>query len=126
MNKLKKELIDSTIEKDTIPFDSIDNLWVIILDGKLFAPAHGTCFFTSKEGAWKCWYNQTNYRIKQRYKSDIAKQAGANSWWDYHGIYPMRDREVWETFKSQLFEDYGLKIIQWKDAKRDVCGQSRA
>ena len=38
----------------------------------------------------------------------------------------MTSRNVWDAFKTQLYEDYGLKIIQWKDAKRDVCGESNA
>ena len=125
MSKLKKELIDLVINTETVPFNRLDDYWVITLDGRLFAPSHGTCFFETKEKAWKCWYMQTHYRIKHKYKQDIAKQSGCNDMWKYSGGYPMNDRAVWEAFKSQLYEYYGLKIIQWKDAKRNVYGESR-
>lgn len=121
MNKLKKELIDNVISRELITFDGLDNYWVIVIDNKLFAPSHGTCFFDSKEKAWKCWYQQTHYRIKWAYRRDIAHQNGFNDVWSYKGHYPLNDRGVWETFKAQLNEEYGLKIIQWKDAKGYVC-----
>lgn len=121
MNKLKKELIDNVIGRELITFDGLDNYWVIVIDNKLFAPLHGTCFFDSKEKAWKCWYQQTHYRIKWSYKKDIANQNGVKDAWTYKGYYPLNDRAVWETFKALLYEDYGLKIIQWKDAKGYVC-----
>lgn len=121
MNKLKKELIDNTLSRETTSLDDLDNRWVILIGDRLFAPTHATSFFETKEQAWKCWYRQTQWQIKRNYKNDIAQQQGFNNYWEYKGIYPMSNRAVWETFKAQLYEDYGLKIIQWKDAKRDVC-----
>lgn len=126
MNKLKKELIDKIVNRETIPFNAMDNYWVIVINDRIFAPTHGTCFFESSEKAWRCWYTQTNYGIKWSYRNDIAKQAGFDKVWEYKGNFPMTSRNVWDAFKAQLYEDYGLKIIQWKDAKRDVCGESNA
>lgn len=125
MKRIKEELIKEAIERDLISFNSFDNYWVIIVDNKLFAPSHGTCFFDSKEKAWKCWYQHNAWGIKSRYRRDIARQAGYTNSWNYPHKYPMTDREVWEAFKAQIFENFDFKIIQWKDAKRDVCSESR-
>lgn len=125
MKKIKEELIKETIGRDVISFDGLDNYWVIIVDNKLFAPDHCTSFFVSRDKAWKCWYQHNAWGIKSRYRRDVAHQAGYTNSWSYPHKYPMTDREVWEAFKAQTFEDFDFKIIQWKDAKRDVCGKSR-
>lgn len=123
MNKLKKELIETVVYRHTISYNGLDTYWVILINGRLYSPSCGTCFFESRDKAWKCWYNQTNWGIKSSYRRDYAHQQGYKSSWDYKGTYPMTDRQVWEDFKNQLYEEYDFKIIQWKYAKRDVCGE---
>lgn len=124
MNKLDSKTVDKTINTHVLSLSALDKQWVILTNKGLFAPDYGTPFFETKEKAWKRWYQYMRWIILNRYKEDYANSKGYDRW-SFVRSYPMTDREIWEAFKETIFEDYDFKIIQWKDAKRDVCGESR-
>lgn len=126
MNKLDHKIVDSAMNYHVLSISALDEQWVIMTNKGLFAPDYGTPFFETKEKAWKRWYQYMRWLILNKYKDDYALSKGCNNRWTFVSTYPMTDREIWEAFKETIFEDYDFKIIQWKDAKRDVCGESRA
>lgn len=122
---MKEELINKILNKEMASFDALDDYWVIIIKNKLFCPRHGATFHDTKEQAWKHFYNEFNWRVKSEYKKDYADSIGVGYY--THGLsYPKTSRAVWEEFKNDLFVMFNFRIVQWKDAKRDVCGEIRA
>ena len=119
--EIKKELIDTILNPD-FRSDNLDDMWVIMVEDKLFAPKTGAMFHSSKEQAWKHFYNEYNWRVKSRYKCD---KYGDN-YWHLRNQITESDTQIWNAFKSELYQNYNFRIIQWRDAKRDVCGESRA
>ena len=66
--EIKKELIDKILSSD-FQSDNLDNMWVIMIEDKIFTPKCGAMFHFSKEQAWKHFYNEYNWRAKKRYKA---------------------------------------------------------
>lgn len=119
--EIKKELIDEILNSD-FQSDNLDNMWIIMIEDKIFAPKTGAMFHFSKEQAWKHFYNEYNWRVKSGYKRD---KYGDN-YWHLRNQITESDTQIWNAFKSELYQNYNLRIIQWKYAKRDVCGEDRA
>lgn len=117
---IDKELINKITQKDFHKCENLDDTFVILLDGKIFAPKQGRMFHLTYNEAWKHFYSQTHWKVIRKYKEDYAKSLGFNNWWDFPHSYPVSDRQIWEEFKNQIV-DYGFQIIRWKDAKRNVC-----
>lgn len=120
MNKLNNCVINKVLDKFVLTPPAIDNQWVILIKDSMFIPDRTTCFFETKQKAWKKWYCCTNWIIIRRYKEDYAESKGYPCYWEYHGGYPMTDREIWEAFKTTMTEEYNFRIIQWKDAKIEL------
>lgn len=118
--EIKKELIDKILERD-FQSDNLDDMWIIMIEGKIFAPKGAGMFHFSKEQAWKHFYNEYHWRIKIDYKTDKYRE----NYWRNHYQVAESDTQIWSAFKSELYQNYNFRIIQWKDAKRDVCGESR-
>ena len=118
--EIKKELIDTILNPD-FRSDNLDDMWVIMVEDKLFAPKTGAMFHSSKEQAWKHFYNEYNWRVKSGYKRD---KYGDN-YWHLRNQITESDTQIWNVFQSELYQKYNFRIIQWKDAKRYVCGDSR-
>lgn len=119
--EIKKELIDNILSSD-FQSDNLDYMWVIMIEDKLFAPKNGAMFHYSKEQAWKHFYNEYNWRVKGAYKVD---KYGDN-YWNIRSQITESDTQIWNAFKSELYQNYDFKIIQWRDAKRNVCGESNS
>lgn len=117
--EIKKELINRTLGRDFVDESQLDNYWVILIGNKIFAPTCSRMFHESKESAWKHFYNEYNWRIKGNFKRD---KYGDNYWTCKKDE---TDTQIWNVFKTALYCEYDFRIIQWKDAKRDVCCQSR-
>ena len=118
--EIKKELIDKLLDRD-FQADNLDDMWVIMVEDKLFAPETGAIFHSSKEQAWKHFYNAYHWKVKGKYKTD---KYGEN-YWNVRNQITESDTQIWNAFKSELYQNYNFRIIQWKYAKRDVCGESR-
>lgn len=119
--EIKKELIDNILSSD-FQSDNLDDMWVIMIEDKLFAPTGGAMFHFSKEQAWKHFYNEYNWRVKGGYKRDKY----GDDYWHLRNQITESNTQIWNAFKSELYQKYNFRIIQWKYAKRDVCGESRA
>lgn len=119
--EIKKELIDKILDSD-FQSDNLDYMWVIMIEDKLFAPKSGAMFHSSKEQAWKHFYNEYNWRVKNNYKVNKYGEG----YWYFRNKITESDTQIWNAFKSELYQNYNFRIIQWKDAKRYVCGESRA
>lgn len=123
---MKKELINKIINRSVVPYDFLDDYWVIITNEGIFAPPQGRMFHVSRDQAWKHWYNEMHWRSYMEYKKDYAERNNlslSNSW---SMTVDKSGRQIWEDFKESIVEEVGFRIIQWKDAKRDVCSESRA
>ena len=118
--EIKKELINDIIGRDFN--NNPDDLWVIMIEDKIFCPTGAAMFHDTKEQAWKHFYNEYHWRVKTAYKKDKY----GNDYWKLRKTIAETDTQIWNAFKNELFNNYDFKIIQWKDAKRDVCGKSRA
>lgn len=121
--KITKELTDKILSYDFTSSDGLNNAFVIVYDNKIFTPKHGRMFHGSYNEAWKHFYSQMRWRVLSQVKRDFAQSLGYSDWWQCRTQFPKSDRQIWEEFKSNIF-DNGFKIIQWKDAKRDVCSKS--
>lgn len=119
--EIKKELIDKILDRD-FQSDNLDDMWVIMIEDKIFTPKDGAMFHFSKEQAWKHFYNAYNWRAKSRYK--VAKYG--ERWWDIRKTITESDTQIWNAFKNEIYQNYNFRIIQWKYAKRDVCCESNA
>ena len=119
--EIKKELIDKLLDND-FQSDNLDNMWVIMIENRIFAPKNGAMFHFSKEQAWKHFYNEYHWRIKSAYKKDKY----GNDYWKFGKTRTEADTQIWNAFKNEMFNNYDFRIIQWKYAKRYVCGENRA
>lgn len=119
--EIKKELIDTILISD-FQSDNLDDMWVIMIEDRIFAPKTGAMFHFSKEQAWKHFYNEYNWKVKGKYKTDKY----GDKYWNLRNQITESDTQIWNAFKSELYQNYNFRIIQWRDAKRDVCGESRA
>lgn len=120
--EIKKELIDEILNRD-FQSDNLDDMWVIMIEDRIFAPKGGAVFHFSMEQAWKHFYNEYHWRVKRNYKIDKY----GNDYWTYANNSKVieSDTQIWNAFKSELYQNYNFRIIQWKYAKRDICGESR-
>ena len=117
---IDKELIDKITQSDFHKYKSLDDMFVILLDDKIFTPKQGRMFHLTYNDAWKHFYNQVHRMVIRKYKEDYAKSLGFYDWWSFPHEYPISDRQIWEEFKNQIV-DCGFQIIRWRDAKRNVC-----
>lgn len=118
--EIKKELINKTLGRDFVDESQLDNYWVILIDNKIFAPLTSRMFHENAQSAWKHFYNEYNWRIKNNFKRDKY----GNDYWSFKR--DETDTQIWNAFKTALYCEYGFRIVQWKDAKRDVYSESRA
>lgn len=116
--EFKKELINDIIGRDFN--NNPDNLWVIMVENKIFCPTGAAMFHDTREQAWKHFYNEYHWRVKNQYKKS---KYGDNYWSNRHSIAET-DTQIWNTFKNELFNNCDFRIIQWRDAKRDVCSEA--
>ena len=119
--EIKKELIDKILERD-FQSDNLDDMWVIMIEDRIFAPKTGAMFHDTRDQAWKHFYNEYHWRVKSDYKRDKY----GDSYWNLRSQIPESDTQIWNVFKSELYQNYNFRIIQWKDAKRYVCDEGRA
>ena len=117
--EIKKELINNIIGRDFN--NNPDDLWVVMVEDKIFCPTGAAMFHDTREQAWKHFYNEYHWRVKSTYKRD---KYGAN-YWKFGTTITETDTQIWNAFKSELYQNYNFRIIQWRDAKRYVCGESR-
>lgn len=120
---IDKELIDRITQEDFRKCENLDDMFVILLDGKIFAPKQGRMFHLTYNDAWKHFYNQLHWEVIKKFKNKYAKSLGFDNWRNSSYNCPISDRQIWEEFKNQI-NDYGFQIIRWRDAKRDVCSES--
>lgn len=120
---IDKELIDKVTRVGFRKCESLDDMFVILLDGKIFAPKQGRMFHLTYSDAWKHFYNTFHWRLISRYKSEYAQSLGFDSYWGCPHKCPNTDRQIWEEFKNQI-NDSNFEIIRWRDAKRNVCSES--
>ena len=118
--EIKKELIDKLLDKD-FQSDNLDDMWVVMIEDKIFAPKTGAMFHFSMEQAWKHFYNEYHWKVKGKYKTDKY----GYDYWRISNQITESDTQIWNAFKSELYQNYNFRIIQWKDAKRYVCGETR-
>lgn len=117
--EFKEELINEIISRDFS--NNSDDLWVIMIEDKIFCPVGAGMFHVTQQQAWRHFYNEYHWRIKSAYKID---KYGDN-YWKIRNTITETDTQIWNAFKSELYQNYNFRIIQWKDAKRDVCSESR-
>lgn len=122
--EITKELINKVTKYDFHSFGELDEMYVILLDDKLFSPKCGGIFHESSTSAWKHFYRECNWMAKTEYKRAYAELNGQQFTWRMQT--DKTERQIWEEFKSKIYGEHNFKIIKWKDAKGDVCGQSRA
>lgn len=118
---MEKELINKIINRSVVPYDCLDDYWVIVTNEGIFAPPQGRMFHVSKDQAWKHWYNEMSWVSHREYRKEYAERNGINVDNYWHIQTDKTKRQIWEDFKESVVEECGFKIIQWKDAKRDVC-----
>lgn len=123
---MNKELINTITRNDFNSVETLDELYVVILDNKLFSPRQGRTFHDCYNDAWRHFYSQFNWRAKSKYKQQVAKANGYNNWWECKSQIDKTDRQIWEAFKAEIIDNYGFKIVQWKDVKRDIYDENRA
>ena len=117
-----KELANKTLGPSFKDLDWVDDMYVIMYDNKLFIPKQGRMFHETREDAVKHFYNEFCWKCRDQYKNYYF---GVN-WWDNRKNIDLTDRQIWNAFKNTLNEGCKFEIIQWKYAKQDVCGESRA
>ena len=118
--EIKKELIDKILDRDFN--NNPDDLWVVMIEDKIFCPTGASMFHDTRDQAWKHFYNEYHWRVKSDYKRDKY----GDSYQNLRSQIPESDTQIWNAFKSELYLNYNFRIIQWRDAKRNVCGESRA
>lgn len=115
---ISKELVNKVLGSD-FKSDELDNYYVIMIEDKLFAPPGSRMFHENADSAWKHFYNEYNWRVKSDYKVD---KYGHN-YWNLRNQVAESDTQIWNAFKSELCQNYNFRIIQWRDAKRNICSE---
>ena len=118
--EFKKELINDIIGRDFN--NTSDGMWVIMIEDKIFCPTGAAMFHDTRDQAWKHFYNEYHWRVKSKYKTDKYGQ----DYWKNRSSVVETDTQIWNAFKSELYQNYNFRIIQWRDAKRYVCGENRS
>jgi hypothetical protein len=118
--EIKKELINKTLGRDFVDESQLDDYWVVLIGNKIFAPTCSRMFHESKESAWKHFYNEYNWRIKSDYKTDKY----GHDYWRKSVNRTETDTQIWNAFKTALYCEYDFRIVQWKDAKENVCSKA--
>jgi hypothetical protein len=118
--EFNKELINDIIGRDFN--NTLDNMWVIMVENKIFCPTGTAMFHYTREQAWKHFYNEFNWRVKNKYKSTKY----GDDWWKLRKTIPETDTQIWNAFKNELFNNYDFRIIQWKDAKRELSERDKS
>lgn len=113
----KKELIDKIINRDFT--NNCDDMWVIMINNKIFCPTGASMFHDTQQQAWKHFYNEYHLRVKSSYKTDKY----GTDYWRKSVNRTETDTQIWNAFKTALYCDYNFRIIKWKDAKENVCGE---
>jgi hypothetical protein len=116
--EIKKELINKTLGRDFVDESQLDDYWVVLIGNKIFAPVGSRMFHETQQQAWKHFYNEYNWRIKNRFKRD---KYGDNFW---NAKKDETNTQIWNAFKTALYCEYDFRIIQWKDAKENVCSKA--
>ena len=116
--EFKEELINEIISRDFS--NNPDDLWVIMVEDKIFCPVGAGMFHDTQQQAWKHFYNEYHWRVKRKYKLHNYGE----DWWKNSHLIKETDTQIWNAFKSELYQNYNFRIIQWKDAKRNVCSES--
>lgn len=80
---IDKELIDEVTQEDFRKCESLDDMFVILLDGKIFAPKQGRMFHLTYSDAWKHFYNQIHWVVIRKYQNKYAQSLGFDNWWNY-------------------------------------------
>ena len=115
-----KTSIDNILNYDIVMFDGLDDYWVIWTNKGIFAPKNGRMFHETKEQAMRHWYNACRWSALRE-----AKQTYANTYhpgkkyWEVK--FPCSDREIWESFKREMIENYNFQITQWKYVKHNLA-----
>ena len=118
--EFKKELINDIIGRD---FNNTpDDLWVVMVEDKIFCPKGAAMFHDTRDQAWKHFYNEYHWRIKSAYKRD---KYGDN-YWKLGKTITETDTQIWNAFKSEMFNNYDFRIIKWKDAKRELSERDKS
>lgn len=112
-----KELTDNIIDGEFKSPQLLDEMFIIIYDGKIFAPKQGRMFHLTREDAMKHFYNEYHWRAKSKYK----KHFFGVEYWKKHPNIDLTDRQIWEEFKKFINKDCKFEITKWKYAKQDVC-----
>lgn len=120
--EFKKELINEIIGRDFN--NNPDDLWVVMVEDKIFCPIGTAMFHDTREQAWKHFYNEYHWRVKSGYKIDKY----GNDYWKFGKTITETDTQIWNAFKNEMFNNYNFRIIQWKDAKRELseCDKSKS
>lgn len=120
--EFKKELINDIIGRDFN--NNPDDLWVVMVEDKIFCPKGAGMFHDTREQAWKHFYNEYHWRVKNGYKRDKY----GSDYWKYGKTITETDTQIWNAFKNEMFNTYDFRIIQWKDAKRELseCNKSKS
>lgn len=125
-NKLSNNLMSKILPYTGINSpSSLDDKYVIVTKEGLYSPSNGIVFHETEKQAWKHWYNDNHWIVKREYKKDYAESQGVDSHKYWTLKIPVSETKVWQYFKNTMVEDYGFTITQWKNAKRNVCGESR-
>ena len=117
--EIKKELINKTLGRDFVDESQLDNYWVVLIGNKIFAPLTSRMFHETKESAWKHFYNEYHWRIK----SNIKRNKYGDNYWTCKK--DETDTQISNAFKTALYCECDFRIIQWRDAQRNVCCQNR-
>lgn len=102
----KKELINEIISRDFN--NTLDDMWAIMIEDKIFCPKGAEMFHETRDQAWKHFYNEYHWRVKNAYKRD---KYGTN-YWEFRKTIAETDTQIWNAFKNELFSNYDFQIIQ--------------
>lgn len=119
--EINEELTNEILGRDFKNCNYLDDMWVIVYNNMVFAPKQGRMFHGSYTEAQKHFYSQMRWKVLNKYKQGLAKEHGFSDWWNMPKSYITKsDRQIWDEFKNYIFEN-GFNIIQWKNAKGNVC-----
>lgn len=125
MENFQSELIDIITKDKLFKEKDLENFWVIITTKGIFVASNGKILYDTQEQAWRSWYNEVRWSVKRGYHKYEAEKANYQGDWYYYKT-KLTGTKVWNTFKNTMLEDYGFQIVRLKDAKGNVCCESRA